>query len=129
MSRLLYVFTTALLLVSTSALSVPSCLTVVNNITPCLNYLRGKNPTAKCCAGVKNLKDAMKTKADQVAVCTCTQDVLKGFTYDPKIIPALPKKCGVSLVLPPIDKNYDCKKLEVSSFRVLLEEDEGVSDS
>lgn len=109
MSRLLYVFTT-LLLVSKTALSAPSCLVVVNDLTPCLDYLKGKEPTKQCCAGLKDLKAMMKTKDDRVAVCKCTKDVLKSFTYDPKIIPALPKKCGVDLVLPPIDKKYDCTK-------------------
>lgn len=109
MSRILYVLV-ILLLVSKSAVSVPSCGDVVKDLAPCLSYLQGKDPTPQCCAGVKSLKDLTKTKDDRVVSCNCAKEALSKFQYDPSIIPLLPKKCGVDLNLPPIDKNFDCSK-------------------
>ncbi|KAI3444423.1 hypothetical protein Pfo_001088 [Paulownia fortunei] len=109
MSRLLYVLVLVfVLLISKSADSVPSCGEVVKDLSPCLSYLQGKDPTPQCCSGVKGLKTIAKTKADRVATCNCGKQALSKFNYDPKRLPLLPKKCGVDLNMPAIDKNFDC---------------------
>ncbi|KAK6158869.1 hypothetical protein DH2020_006183 [Rehmannia glutinosa] len=110
MSRLLYFLVVLVLLVSKSAVSVPSCEEVVKDLTPCLGFLVGNTnvPTPQCCAGIKALKDIVKTQPDRVASCNCGKQALSNFNYDPNRLPLLPKQCGVDLNMPAIDKNFDC---------------------
>uniref|UniRef100_A0A5B7CDB5 Non-specific lipid-transfer protein n=1 Tax=Davidia involucrata TaxID=16924 RepID=A0A5B7CDB5_DAVIN len=105
-----------LLLVSRSgAVSVPSCSMVAEELAPCLSYLQGSEPSSACCGGVKDMGSKAKTKADLVAICNCGKIALSTIKYDPNRIPLLPKKCGVSLSLPPIDTHTDCSKFAFGS--------------
>lgn len=53
----------------------------------------------------------MKSQADRTAVCNCLKTVLSSIgSYDKNTLPLLPKKCGSSISLPPIDSKTDCKK-------------------
>ncbi|KAL0426112.1 UNVERIFIED_CONTAM: Long chain acyl-CoA synthetase 4 [Sesamum radiatum] len=109
MSRVFYVLV-FLLLISKSAVSVPSCAEVLKDLAPCLKFLQGEDVTPQCCSGLKNLATVAKTKADRVASCNCGKKALSNFDYDPKRFPLLPKKCGVDYNMPAIDKNFDCSK-------------------
>ncbi|KAK4411498.1 Non-specific lipid-transfer protein [Sesamum angolense] len=112
MSRVFYVLV-FLLLISKSAVSVPSCAEVLKDLAPCLKFLQGEDVTPQCCSGLKNLATVAKTKADRVASCNCGKKALSNFDYDPKRFPLLPKKCGVDYNMPAIDKNFDCSKVEL----------------
>ncbi|KAI3764357.1 hypothetical protein L2E82_14364 [Cichorium intybus] len=93
--------------------AVPSCGRVTSKLTSCLGFINGHEPTNSCCTSVKSLTGMGKTRDDRVAICNCVKQVMKRLNnYDPKRITLLPKKCGVSLKFPPIDQDYDCKKME-----------------
>ncbi|KAL3829752.1 hypothetical protein ACJIZ3_018554 [Penstemon smallii] len=107
-----------LLIISKSALSVPSCGEVVSDLAPCLRFLRGKEtkPRARCCSGVKELKGLAKTKADRVAICNCGKKAGSNFEIDSKKVTILPKKCGVDIKMPAIGKNFDCSKVKLEDL-------------
>ncbi|XP_050137549.1 non-specific lipid-transfer protein A-like [Malus sylvestris] len=113
MSRLIGFFA-VLLLLSITAHSAPSCPTVSLEVAPCVPFVKGgadAKPSEACCKGVKNLSVHANNKADKEAVCLCLKQALSTIgTYNPSQVSALPKKCGISLVLPPIDKNTNCSK-------------------
>ncbi|XP_060218426.1 non-specific lipid-transfer protein-like [Lycium barbarum] len=124
MARFL-VYLSLALLISTllnqyNALSAPSCQTVTSQLSPCLSYIRkdgakkvGDGPSVPCCTGVNNIYQLAKTKPDRVVICNCLKTVLinLGNNVIPSRISGLPKKCGVSFNMPPLDKNYDCNKV------------------
>ncbi|KAG6395002.1 hypothetical protein SASPL_145593 [Salvia splendens] len=109
MSRFLHILA-LLLFVSKYVVSAPSCVLVVKDVAPCLEYLQGKGASPECCQGVNDLRGYAKTKEDRTAICSCVKQALSSYKYDPKLIPLLPKKCGSNLELPPVDKDYDCSK-------------------
>ncbi|XP_059654204.1 non-specific lipid-transfer protein-like [Cornus florida] len=99
-------------------MTAPSCPTVVNKLTPCLTYIKGgTNPSKNCCKGAKDLNDLAKAKPDRVAICNCIKQILPAIgSYDPSRIASLPKKCNLSINLPPIDKNYDCSTISFQAY-------------
>ncbi|KAL7604807.1 non-specific lipid-transfer protein [Lactuca sativa] len=114
--RILWSVAITLLLVSWKPMvfAVPSCGRVTSRLTSCLSFINGHEPTNSCCSSVKGLTAMGKTKNDRVAICNCVKQVMKRLNnYDPKRITLLPKKCHVGLKFPPINQDYDCKKVEV----------------
>ncbi|XAR62969.1 hypothetical protein NMG60_11022730 [Bertholletia excelsa] len=98
-----------------------SCQVVVSDLSPCLSYLtegsglsildEKAEPSESCCRGVKKIVSSAKTKPDKVHACNCIKAALsKVGSYNPDLIPTLPKKCGVDATLPPISPSYDCSK-------------------
>ncbi|KAH6779973.1 hypothetical protein C2S52_011210 [Perilla frutescens var. hirtella] len=120
MSRLFYSIAILLLFVSKSVVSVPSCPDVIKNVAPCLSYLQGKSASPQCCAGVKGLSGMAKNQQDRMAICECVKQALSSYAYDPKRIPLLPKECGAEVVLPPVDKNYDCSKAQLAEDGAMI---------
>ncbi|KAM3282502.1 non-specific lipid-transfer protein [Capsicum chacoense] len=103
-------------------LSAPSCQTVTSQLSPCLPYIRndsgnkgGNSPTVPCCTGVNNIYKLQKSIGDRVVICNCLKTVLinLGNMVIPSRVSELPKKCGISYNMPPIDKNYDCNKVSM----------------
>ncbi|KAM7476523.1 hypothetical protein LguiB_023766 [Lonicera macranthoides] len=86
----------------------PSCPQIVQELTPCVTFMQGKDPSPLCCEGLKHLSDTVKTKDDRVQACNCAKDALSHFKYDPNRIPLLPKLCGINISLPPITPDTDC---------------------
>ncbi|KAF8412123.1 hypothetical protein HHK36_000079 [Tetracentron sinense] len=106
-------FLAILLLVSGSAMGAPSCMVVMQNLTPCLAYLRGSGsgPSKACCNGVTAVGKVSKGKGDRQAICMCLKNVAFSFgNIDTSRISSLPKKCRVQIQLPPISANIDCSK-------------------
>ncbi|BBG97640.1 lipid transfer protein 3 [Prunus dulcis] len=111
-------FLAVLLFLSSSANSAPSCPTVTQQVAPCLSFVKGGSDTKpseecckECCKGVKELSVNANSRPDREAVCKCLKQVLSSVgNYNPSQVSLLPKKCGLSLNLPPIDKNTDCSK-------------------
>ncbi|KAB2595843.1 non-specific lipid-transfer protein A-like [Pyrus ussuriensis x Pyrus communis] len=114
MSRLIG-FLAVLLLLSITAHSAPSCPAVKQEVSPCVTFVKGgadAKPSEECCKGVKNLSVNAANKADKEAVCLCLKQALSTVgTYNPSQVSALPKKCGISLDLPAIDKDTDCTNI------------------
>ncbi|CAN4108429.1 unnamed protein product [Withania somnifera] len=98
-------------------LSAPSCQAVTSQLSPCLPYIKKdsgiNSPTVPCCTGVNKLYKLAKTKGDRVVICNCLKTVLVnlGNSVISSRVADLPKKCGVSFNMPPINKNYDCNKV------------------
>ncbi|KAK7258513.1 hypothetical protein RIF29_24092 [Crotalaria pallida] len=89
-----------------------TCTTVIQDIAPCSNYLlQSKDPSQACCNGVKKVSGEAKSQKDRTDMCNCLKQGLASIgKYDPKRISQLPKACGLSITLPPIDQNTDCSK-------------------
>ncbi|KAB1219610.1 putative non-specific lipid-transfer protein 1 [Morella rubra] len=90
-----------------------TCTTVTRDLTPCMKYIQGKDakPPANCCKGAMTLSEQAKTKAERQAMCECIKkDLALIGKYDQSRIPLLVKDCKLSIKLPPISKNTDCKK-------------------
>ena len=89
----------------------PGCNQIVNELTPCLQYVRGKEPqpSKACCDGAKQLSEQAKTKQDKQTACECIKRVLTTLPdVDTSRINNVPQACGISYNLPPIDRNFDC---------------------
>ncbi|KAE9598034.1 putative plant lipid transfer protein/Par allergen [Lupinus albus] len=101
-----------ILLSSSEAKVSISCTRVIHEIAPCSDFiLKSNDPSQACCNGVKTLSDEAKSQKDRTDICQCLKQGLSGIgKYDPKRIPQLPKACGLSMTLPPIDQNTDCSK-------------------
>ncbi|CAK7348725.1 unnamed protein product, partial [Dovyalis caffra] len=106
-----------LLLLSRPAMPSPddnkvSCSTIVSKLTPCIDYISDKSnePSKTCCAGVKEISGSIINRSDKKDACECLKNTLSKIKYDPARMPSLPKKCGVSLNLPPITNSTDCSK-------------------
>ncbi|KAK4483527.1 hypothetical protein RD792_010724 [Penstemon davidsonii] len=95
--------------------AAPSCATIESELSSCVAYIVDRmmeSPSPTCCSGVKSIAGQVSSKQDAVAVCNCIKAVLVqlGNQVVPGRVSDLPKKCGVPINLPPIDKNYDCSK-------------------
>lgn len=116
MNCLVGLLSTVILLISRSKAQVSiSCPTVIEDVIPCTSFLQqssSKQPPQACCNGIKRLSGEAGSQKDQVAaICKCIKQGLAIIrNYDPKRIPQLPKACGLSFTLPPIDQNTDCSE-------------------
>lgn len=115
MARLLGILSVFVLLVLRPArAATPSCPTVTAKLASCLSYIddQSTQPASSCCAGLNGILAQAKSKQDKIAVCNCIKSALAnlGNKVDTGRVSGLPKKCGMSVDLPPIDKNYDCSK-------------------
>lgn len=118
MSRAAAISIVIILITGCEALASTSCPTVIEEVAPCASFLQGssKKPSEACCSGVKKLSGDAATQNDRAAICQCLKQGLAFVgKYDPKLISQLPKDCGLSLTLPPIDQKTDCSKY-VCSF-------------
>ncbi|CAA2998611.1 non-specific lipid-transfer -like [Olea europaea subsp. europaea] len=116
MARLLEILSIFVLLVLRPATAAaPSCSTVTAKLTSCVSYIddQSAQPTSDCCAGVKSILAQATSKPDKIATCNCIKSALAivGNKVDTGRVSSLPKQCGMSVNLPPIDKNYDCSKI------------------
>nr|KYP71930.1 putative non-specific lipid-transfer protein 1 [Cajanus cajan] len=102
-----------LIITRCEALASVPCSTVIEEVAPCTSFLQEstKKPSQACCSGVKKVSGEGVTKKDRADICQCLKEglALVG-NYDPNLIPQLPKACGLSVKLPPIDKKTDCSK-------------------
>ncbi|XP_062091416.1 probable non-specific lipid-transfer protein 2 [Humulus lupulus] len=94
----------------------PQCNKVVQQLTPCLQYVRGKEPkpSKACCDGAKQLSESSKSKPDRQAACNCIKQAIGGLPdIDTSRISSVPKECGIKFDMPPIDRNFDCSTIKV----------------
>lgn len=109
----LFAIVVAIISTSRAAVAAPPCSVVNTKVVGCLSYIEGAtdHPTDVCCNGVKDISALAKSKADVVGVCNCIKaDLAVIKNYIPARIAGLPKSCGVNLIFPPIDSNYNCSK-------------------
>ncbi|GAB2271396.1 hypothetical protein Dimus_006235 [Dionaea muscipula] len=113
--RIVLIQLTTLILLSTKSTTtgLMSCNGVIGELTPCLDYITDKSssPSDDCCQGVKYIVGSVRGAGDRKAICECIKSVVPNLPgYDPNRIPPLPKKCGLTINLPPIYANTDCSK-------------------
>ncbi|KAH1071851.1 hypothetical protein GLYMA_03G257200v4 [Glycine max] len=114
MSRAAIISIAILLITRSGALASISCATVIEEVAPCTSFLQGgsKQPSVACCNGIKKLSGEAGTHQNRTAICQCLKEGLATIgNYDPKRVPQVPKDCGLSATLPPIDKNTDCSNI------------------
>ncbi|XP_031264631.1 non-specific lipid-transfer protein 3-like [Pistacia vera] len=91
-----------------------SCGQVVNDLTPCINYVsNGGTVPENCCNGVKALYQAAQTTADRQSVCKCLKNAISGIpytNYNLGLAAGLPSKCGVNLPYK-ISPSTDCSSV------------------
>lgn len=89
------------------------CNQVVNDLSPCLNYvLNGGQVSSECCVGVQTLYGAARTTQDRQGVCSCLKSVVSGYPISNSAAnnaAALPARCGVNLPYK-ISPSTDCKR-------------------
>ncbi|KAA8516172.1 hypothetical protein F0562_019351 [Nyssa sinensis] len=106
------------LVVSMSAMaSVPRCPILMHEVRPCLKFIQGSRsraPSEDCCEGVFDIYKRVKNKLDRVAICSCIKKALSDVgPYNASRIPLIPKKCRLRIILPPIDRKFNCSKVKV----------------
>ncbi|KAI3683100.1 hypothetical protein L1987_83600 [Smallanthus sonchifolius] len=112
-SLLLVITIVSLLMLSLpSSDAVISCSTVIQDIAPCVSYLRSGSgmPPSTCCSGAKALAAAAKATLDKQAACSCLQSASKTLNPNPVLAKSLPGNCGISLGFT-ISPNVDCSKI------------------
>ncbi|MFS7906288.1 putative plant lipid transfer protein/Par allergen [Helianthus anomalus] len=105
-------------IVSLLMLSVPSsdaaisCSAVIQDVAPCVTYLRSGSglPPAACCSGAKALAAAAKATDDKQAACACLKSASRSLNPNPGLAKSLPGNCGISLGFT-ISANVDCTKI------------------
>jgi len=113
MAKAAMVVIAILLITGCEALAPIKCSTVIEDVAPCVSFLKSntEHPSEKCCSGIKSLNDDAGSAENRKVICRCLKRGLAAIgDYDPKRIPLVPKECGLSITLPPIDKKTDCKK-------------------
>ncbi|XAR63714.1 hypothetical protein NMG60_11023750 [Bertholletia excelsa] len=102
------VVTAAVLLAAIPSQAI-TCGQVDFQLAPCLPYLvQGGNPGAKCCEGVKNLKEMTVTTTDKRTACSCAKEAAsRHLDIKEDNAAVLAAKCGVDLSVP-ISKAIDC---------------------
>ncbi|KAK8493044.1 hypothetical protein V6N12_017026 [Hibiscus sabdariffa] len=104
---LLFLITSAF----TETAVAPPCGDVIWAILPCDGFLNGgTSPNRRCCSGVGDLADQIKTKPDEETVCQCLQQVLPLIGYDHKRLPLIASECNVDIYFPNITHTTDCSK-------------------
>ena len=88
-----------------------SCSSVINDLSPCLDFLQGDagQPSARCCDGVKIIYEPMDTTAARQATCECLKSAYNMINAELYAAQTLPGACGV----PPsytITPNFDCSQ-------------------
>ncbi|KAL2330614.1 hypothetical protein Fmac_018195 [Flemingia macrophylla] len=75
-----------------------TCAEVIQNLTPCLNYLmQGGEPSPNCCGGVRSTLGAAASTADKQTVCNCLKDAANRFAINDNYAQALPSLCNVNV--------------------------------
>jgi len=113
MSRAVMVSMVILLITGCEAQGSINCPEVFDDVAPCVSFLKSntKHPSEDCCQGIKTLNGEAGSQENREAICLCLKQGLASVgDYDPKRIPLVPKECGLSVDLPPIDDKTDCKK-------------------
>nr|GEU99970.1 non-specific lipid-transfer protein 8-like [Tanacetum cinerariifolium] len=108
----------AIIVVSIILLFVPSshgaisCSTVIQDVSPCVSYLRSGSgmPPSACCTGAKALAAAANTTPDRRTACSCLQSASRSLNPNPALAKSLPGNCGISLGFA-ISPNVDCTKI------------------
>uniref|UniRef100_A0A7C8ZLX2 Non-specific lipid-transfer protein n=1 Tax=Opuntia streptacantha TaxID=393608 RepID=A0A7C8ZLX2_OPUST len=79
-----------------------TCGGVVQNLKPCIQYLKssggGAAPLGSCCEGVRTVKKLAQTTQDRRTACQCMKTAaakMQGFKYG--VASKLPAQCGVSV--------------------------------
>ncbi|CAO2835490.1 unnamed protein product [Amaranthus hypochondriacus] len=93
--------------------TAPSCTTVIASVAVCLPYITSQgspSPSRPCCDGIKCVATMANTHENAMSICNCLKSNLADFQYNPTLVAALPKKCFVSINVPPISKDTDCSK-------------------
>lgn len=93
--------------------TTPSCTTVIASVAVCLPYITSQgstSPSRPCCDGIKRVATMANTHENAMSICNCLKSNLADFQYNPSLVAALPKKCFVSISLPPISNDTDCSK-------------------
>ncbi|CAH1440922.1 unnamed protein product [Lactuca virosa] len=100
-----------LLFVSSSD-AVLTCSTVIQDVAPCVSYLRSGSgmPPPACCSGAKALAAAASTTADRQAACKCLKSASQSLNPNPGLAKSLPGNCGISLGFT-ISPTVDCTKI------------------
>jgi hypothetical protein len=85
-----------------------SCPEVVNDLTPCLSYLQGReaSPSAACCGGAKALYGDADTRDERQQTCQCLKVAYHQYKVIVSAAQALPAACGLGLsytITPDID--------------------------
>ncbi|KAI3473094.1 hypothetical protein Pfo_030386 [Paulownia fortunei] len=87
-----------------------SCGTVLSSLSSCVGYLkRGGAVAAACCAGLKSLNKAVRTKSDLQAACRCIKSIVPSIGAKPSLVNSLPGKCGVKIPYK-YSPSLDCSK-------------------
>ncbi|KAI3511161.1 hypothetical protein L1887_18305 [Cichorium endivia] len=108
----------AVTIVSLFLLFIPSsdgvltCSTVIQDVAPCVSYLRSGSgmPPPACCSGAKALAAAASTTADRQAACKCLKSASQSLNPNPVLAKSLPGNCGISLGFT-ISPSVDCTKI------------------
>ncbi|KAL7615541.1 hypothetical protein Lser_V15G03283 [Lactuca serriola] len=100
------------LLFLSSSDAVITCSTVIQDLAPCVSYLRSGSgmPPPACCSGAKALATAASTTADKQAACKCLKSASQSITPNPGLAKSLPGNCGISLGFT-ISPSVDCTKI------------------
>lgn len=97
------------------AMAAVTCGQVVNNLTPCINYVaNGGALNPSCCTGVRSLYSLAQTTADRQSICNCLKQAVNGIPYtkaNAGLAAGLPGKCGVNIPYK-ISPSTDCKRYE-----------------
>uniref|UniRef100_A0A803NV86 Non-specific lipid-transfer protein n=1 Tax=Cannabis sativa TaxID=3483 RepID=A0A803NV86_CANSA len=95
--------------------SQPQCNQVVQQLTPCVQYVTGREPKPSdaCCNGAKQLAASAKTTKDRQTACSCIKQAVGGLpNVDPSRISSVPKECNIDFSLPPITRDFDCSTIK-----------------
>ncbi|KAK1413378.1 hypothetical protein QVD17_35150 [Tagetes erecta] len=92
--------------------AVISCSTVIQDVVPCVGYLKSGSglPPPACCSGAKALAAATSTTADKQAACSCLKSASRTVNPNPVLAKSLPGNCGIKLGFS-ISPNVDCTKI------------------
>ncbi|KDP25299.1 hypothetical protein JCGZ_20455 [Jatropha curcas] len=98
---------------STSIDPLPPCNEIISLLSPCVSYLikTDPKPSKPCCDGVNSLAHYSNNKDDRKRICQCLENSAADYPQiDYSLLPSLPNKCGVNILLPAVSPTFNCSK-------------------
>ncbi|XP_004492085.1 non-specific lipid-transfer protein 4-like [Cicer arietinum] len=102
-----------MLISSPMVVNAISCSEVIEEIEPCLEYLRGGSsaPSRECCDGVNRLNHIADTTSARRTTCECLKSAAYSISdLNTNHAEELPRRCGVKLPYR-ISTSTDCNRI------------------
>ncbi|XP_022721267.1 non-specific lipid-transfer protein D, cotyledon-specific isoform-like [Durio zibethinus] len=89
------------------------CPAVDAKAAACVGFATGKDakPSAKCCNGLQQLAQTVKSVDDKKAICRCLKSGAKSLRIQDRFLSKIPQACNIKVGFP-VSINTNCETIK-----------------